>query len=89
MDLGLTGKVALVTAGSKGMGRACALGLAAEGARVAICARGEADLAAAADEIRAKTGAGVLALPADVTRAAHVERPPRPSGETRPAVRAA
>ena len=74
MDLGLRGKVALVTAGSKGMGRACALGLAAEGARVAICARGEADLAAAADEIRAKTGAGVLALPADVTRAADVER---------------
>ena len=74
MDLGLTGKVALITAGSKGRGRACALGLAAEGARVAICARGEADLRAAADEIRARTGAEVLALPADVTRAADVER---------------
>ena len=44
MDLGLKGKVALVTAASKGMGKACALGLAAEGARVAIAARTEADL---------------------------------------------
>jgi len=74
MDLGLRGKVALVTAGSKGMGRACALGLAAEGARVAICARGEADLRSAAEEIRARAGTEALALPADVTRAGDVER---------------
>jgi len=74
MELGLKDRVALVTAGSKGMGRACALGLAAEGARVAICARGEADLATAAAEIRAKTGAAVLAVAADVTRQADVER---------------
>jgi 3-oxoacyl-[acyl-carrier protein] reductase len=72
MDLGLKGKTALVTAASKGIGRACALGLAAEGARVAMCARTEADLGAAADEVRAKTGAEVLALPADLTRAADV-----------------
>ena len=68
MDLGLNGKTALVTAASKGMGKACALGLAAEGARVAMCARTERDLHAAADEIRARTGAEVVAVPADVTR---------------------
>lgn len=72
MDLGLRGKAALVTAASKGMGKACAMGLAAEGARVLICARTEADVQAAAAEIRAKTGAEVVAMAADVTRAADV-----------------
>jgi 3-oxoacyl-[acyl-carrier protein] reductase len=72
MDLGLRGKVALVTAASKGMGKACALGLAAEGARVAMCARTEADLKSAVDEVRAKTRADVLGVPADVTRADQV-----------------
>jgi 3-oxoacyl-[acyl-carrier protein] reductase len=71
MDLGLRGKVALVTAASKGMGRACAVALGGEGARVAMCARTEADLRGAADEVR-KTGAEVLAVPADVTRGADV-----------------
>jgi 3-oxoacyl-[acyl-carrier protein] reductase len=73
MDLGLRGKTALVTAASKGMGKACALGLAAEGARVALCARTEADIRSAADEVRSKTGAEVLAMRADVTRAPDVE----------------
>ena len=68
MDLGLKGKVALVTAASKGMGKACALGLAGEGARVAVCARNEGELKAAADEIRTKTKAEVLAVRADVTK---------------------
>jgi 3-oxoacyl-[acyl-carrier protein] reductase len=72
MDLGLKGKVALVTAASKGMGRACAMAFAAEGAKVAMCARTAADLRAAADEVKGKTGAEVFALPADVTRAADV-----------------
>ena len=45
MDLGLKGKVALVAASSKGLGKASALALAREGARVTICARTEADLA--------------------------------------------
>ena len=71
MDLGLRGRVALVTAASKGMGRACAVALGGEGARVAMCARTEADLRGAADEVR-KTGAEVLAVPADVTRGADV-----------------
>jgi 3-oxoacyl-[acyl-carrier protein] reductase len=67
MDLGLAGKVALVTAASKGMGRACAMGLAAEGAKVVMCARTEGDLKTAAEEIRARTKAEVVAVPADVT----------------------
>ena len=72
MDLGLKGKTALVTAASKGMGRACALQFAAEGARVAICARTESDVKAVADEIRGK-GGEVLAVRADVTNAADVK----------------
>ena len=66
MDLGIAGKTALVTAASKGLGRASALALAAEGARLVICARGEEALRATEAEIRA-TGAEVLALVADVT----------------------
>ena len=69
MDLGLKGKVALVAASSKGLGKASALALAREGARVTICARTEADLNAAAEEIKRETGAEVLAVPADLTSA--------------------
>lgn len=72
MDLGLAGKVALVTGASKGMGRACAQGLAAEGARVAMCARNEGDLKVAVDEVRAATKAEVIAVAADVTKADQV-----------------
>jgi len=72
MDLGLDGKVALVAASSKGLGRASALALAREGARVAICARTEALLQSAADEIRSATSAEVLAVPADLTTAAGI-----------------
>jgi 3-oxoacyl-[acyl-carrier protein] reductase len=73
MDLGLRGKVALVTAASKGMGRACAFGLAAEGARVAMCARNEGDLKTTAEDVRTKTKADVLAVRADVTKAEEVK----------------
>jgi 3-oxoacyl-[acyl-carrier protein] reductase len=69
MDLGLKGKVAFVAAASKGMGKACAIGLAAEGARVAMCARGEAALKEAAAEVEGKTGAEVLSVAADLSRA--------------------
>ena len=66
MDLGIAGKVALVTASSKGLGRATALALAGEGVRVVISARGEAALQATASEIAAN-GGEVHAVAADVT----------------------
>jgi 3-oxoacyl-[acyl-carrier protein] reductase len=73
MDLGIKGKTALVVAASKGMGKASALGLAAEGARVVMCARGEAALKDAAAEVK-QTGAEVLALSADASRAADISK---------------
>jgi len=66
--------VAIVTGGSDGLGRAAAEKLAAEGARVAICARRKEHLEQAADEIRKATGGQVLAHVADVSRAADCER---------------
>ena len=66
MDLGLEGKVAIVTGGSKGIGRSTALALAREGADVSICARGMEDLEDAAAEIRAATGRRVIAVRADM-----------------------
>jgi 3-oxoacyl-[acyl-carrier protein] reductase len=74
MDTGLTGRVALVCAASRGLGRAVARGLAAEGARVAMCARTLAPLEEAAGEIHAETGADVLAVAADVSRRADIVR---------------
>jgi 3-oxoacyl-[acyl-carrier protein] reductase len=74
MDLGLTGKVALVTAASKGLGRATATQLAAEGARVMISSRGEEQLARTAAEIGEKTGATVEYCAADVSDAADLAR---------------
>ncbi len=67
MDLGLQGKVACVAAASSGLGKASALELAREGARVAICARHEDRLQEAAREIADATGAEVLPVVADVT----------------------
>ncbi|MEE9284331.1 MAG: glucose 1-dehydrogenase [Dehalococcoidia bacterium] len=73
MDLGLHDKVAIVTGSSRGIGRAIALGLAAEGCQVALCARGEEALRQTAAEIEAQ---GVFALPVvcDVTLPADAER---------------
>src|SRR5487761_633969 len=68
MDLGLKGKVAIVAAASKGLGRACAEEFAREGAEVAICARSAANLQKAADSIRKATGHEVFAQELDVTR---------------------
>lgn len=72
MDLGLKDRVALVAASSQGLGKAVALGLAREGAKLALCARSEAALAATAAEIRAETGVEVLHRALDVTRHADV-----------------
>ena len=74
MDLGLRGKVALVVASSKGLGRAIAEELATEGASIAMCARGEDDLNRARDEIAAHHSADVLAIAGDVSNPDDAER---------------
>jgi NAD(P)-dependent dehydrogenase (short-subunit alcohol dehydrogenase family) len=66
MDLGLSGKVAVVTGGSQGIGYAAAEALAREGAMVAICARDTERLEAAAVAIRAASGGQVLPVSCDV-----------------------
>ena len=67
MNLGLTTRSALVLAASKGLGKACALALAREGASVMIGARDPSHLERTAAEIRQETGANVHAHPVDVT----------------------
>src|SRR5262249_2313660 len=73
MELGLQGKHAIVTGGSRGIGKAIALELAREGADVAIVARSKEDLEASARELAAQTGRRVIPLPADVTSKAQVD----------------
>lgn len=72
MELELAGKVALVTGGSKGIGKAIAKNLANEGCKVAICARGEEDLLAVKEEIE-QDGGTALALAADLTSQTDVD----------------
>ncbi len=74
MQFGLQGKVALVTAASKGLGKASAMGLAREGCDLAICSRDREAIEQVAAEIREATGRRVLALQADVSKAADVDR---------------
>src|SRR5262245_28749623 len=73
MDLGLQGKVAAITGGSDGIGKATALQFAREGAMVAICGRRPDILQQAADEISV-AGGNVLAVVADVTKPEDCQR---------------
>ena len=74
MDLGLKDRVALIAASSQGIGRATAEAFAAEGCRVAMCARNQQTLQAAAEKIRKLYNIEVLAQAFDVTNAAAVSR---------------
>lgn len=74
MDLGLSDKVAIVTGASEGIGYAVALGLAQEGARVAICARNPEKLDAATQAIREQTNTEIISMAADMSQPADVSR---------------
>ena len=69
MDLELKGKVAVIGGASKGLGRACAEVLAAEGATLALCSRSQLELEKTAQQIRDATGADVLTFAGDLDRA--------------------
>jgi len=73
MDMGIKDKVAIVAASSKGLGKAVALGLAREGVKLTICARGEEELFNTAREIESETSTQVLAVPCDVSRTEEIE----------------
>ncbi len=74
MNLGIEGRVAIVAASSRGLGRAIAVELAREGAELAICSRSAPDLETAAEEIRQASGREALRQAVDVSRAEEVER---------------
>src|SRR5437879_3260119 len=74
MELGLRGKTALVTGGSRGIGRAVAAALVREGARVAICSRSAASLDAAARDIERTAGTAPATVAADLSRLEEVSR---------------
>lgn len=73
MDLGIKGRNAVVTGGSKGIGKAIARALAAEGVNLVLLARGKEQLEKAADEIRSQSRARVLAVPADIRNTASLK----------------
>ena len=74
MNMGLKNKVAVVGGASRGLGKGCAMALAREGTRVAICARNERRLEAVAAEIRALTGTDVLTVAGDLSVEETVDR---------------
>lgn len=74
IELGLEGKIAAISGGSQGLGRATATKLAAEGVKVAICARRQDVLDQAAQEIRDETGGDVFAISADMSSASDADR---------------
>jgi 3-oxoacyl-[acyl-carrier protein] reductase len=73
MDLGLQGKVALVSAASKGLGYGVALALARDGAKLAMCSRDGDNVKRAAQTLRDETGAEVIAAVCDVTKASEIQ----------------
>ena len=73
LELGLAGKVAIVTGGSEGLGRACVERFAKSGAKIAVCARRKDVLERAVDAIEKTTGADILAMATDVTNGPQVE----------------
>ena len=73
MDLQMNGKTALVTGASAGIGKAIAFALAREGVDVAICARRQGPLEAAASQIARETNRKIVAIPADLTKPADAE----------------
>lgn len=82
MELGLTGKVAIVGGSSRGIGKAIALALAQEGCDVAICARGDDALKTTAEEIRSQTGARILPLVCDMSSYDDIKRLVRETAKT-------
>jgi NAD(P)-dependent dehydrogenase (short-subunit alcohol dehydrogenase family) len=74
LELGLEGRVAVITGGSKGIGRAIARGLAAQGVELILLARGMDALEATAEDIRRQHGVRVMAVEADITSADSVQR---------------
>ena len=74
MNLGLTGKRAVVFAASRGLGYASALGLAREGVKLVIASRDQGRIDEAAAKIRAETGAQVIGVAADVNTEADVQK---------------
>ena len=74
MEFGLRGRKAIVTGGSRGIGKAIALALAREGVDVAIVARGQAELTATARELAAETGQRIVPIVTDVTSREQVDR---------------
>lgn len=73
MDLGLKGKVAIITGATEGIGRAAALKFAREGAKVAICSRSQDKVDAAVAEIK-KAGGEVFGMAADISKAGDIEK---------------
>ena len=73
LELGLAGKIAIVTGGSEGLGRACVERFARSGAKVAVCARRKDVLERAVDAIQKATGGDILAMATDVTHGPEIE----------------
>lgn len=73
MNLGIAGKTAIVSAASRGIGKAIALGLAKEGVNMVICARNEAGLRKTANEIESASSVKVVPIIADLTKASEIK----------------